>query len=561
MANFRRAEEARDTLKNIIIHLQGQVISNLKIAWQEDASVDFLPLQDVSDDSQDRTILCLMQLHQRLLVAAPITEMNYSPPQSAQPTNQPMIQYTNQATNQQMNHSMNPPMVQPLSQPIKQPFHGFIEPASRQQTWATQGSSQSPIDSGSRSSTGLSDFEQKRPSRFPFGRKPKPIPEGPDPRVQEISNHMNESPPLSNTPPKELSYNSAGRNGFGLGVSPPERSLFSGSRTSSVSTGSSFSIEPDHAESNPTFNPWNDIPGPRPVHRESRSSTNSQPLNLGPDVIPSHTSGSGHRNSQASNHSWMSGTSQPNNRSNRNSQGSLYPPQSPLGTTTQSSAETVTTFFARRPSERSISSPQGPPIAQHIVLPKPNSSSKGYLPAEDNDFAGFCKGVTLHALLYSCHKDQRLTLTLGAWRLQIGEKKKAIEEIKRPGSMFNSNSFWKCTKCHYEGRMAKDANGNKSVDLRPYGYNGLVYRWAFLFKSHVHLKEALPNPLESTFGCVFCCAEGRGTPIYGGVKNFLAHMQEHRERIPVGEVLYRMSCIVGRTPSAEEDFDIALPGI
>ena len=105
-----------------------------------------------------------------------------------------------------------------------------------------------------------------------------------------------------------------------------------------------------------------------------------------------------------------------------------------------------------------------------------------------------------------------------------------------------------------------DAKGHKSIDKRVYGESGILYRWEFLFKSHVQLKDAL-STMESTFGCIFCCVDGKGTPIFGGVKNFLAHMQEHRERHPAGEVLYRMNCVIGRTPSFEEDFDIALPAL
>jgi len=109
--------------------------------------------------------------------------------------------------------------------------------------------------------------------------------------------------------------------------------------------------------------------------------------------------------------------------------------------------------------------------------------------------------------------------------------------------------------------MTRDARGKKSVDTRVYGANCITYRWEFLFKCHVQLKDALPNTMESTFGCIFCCAEGKGTPIFGGVKAFLAHMQEHRARPPTGEVLYRMSCVVGRTPGQDEAFDIALPAV
>lgn len=88
--------------------------------------------------------------------------------------------------------------------------------------------------------------------------------------------------------------------------------------------------------------------------------------------------------------------------------------------------------------------------------------------------------------------------------------------------------------------------------------DGIQFRWEFLFKSHVECRDAAPNPLKSTFGCIFCCAEGKGTPTFGGAQSFMDHLQEHRVRLPAGEVLYRMNCIVGRKASMEEDFDIAL---
>lgn len=107
--------------------------------------------------------------------------------------------------------------------------------------------------------------------------------------------------------------------------------------------------------------------------------------------------------------------------------------------------------------------------------------------------------------------------------------------------------------------MSKDADGKKSVDRRIFGSDGLLYRWEFLFKSHVAVKDAFANPLDSTFGCVFCCAEGRSTPLFSGVEAFLKHLQEHRVRLPSGEILYRMGCISGRTPGVGEEFDVALP--
>ena len=118
--------------------------------------------------------------------------------------------------------------------------------------------------------------------------------------------------------------------------------------------------------------------------------------------------------------------------------------------------------------------------------------------------------------------------------------------------------YWRCSKCSFEGRLIKDAKGKSSTDPRIWGAHGILYRWEFLFKSHVHLKDRLSNPLNATFGCIFCCAEGNGTPIIGGVQNFMAHLQEHKIRPPTGEVLYRIKCVVGRQPKVDEDFDVAL---
>lgn len=77
--------------------------------------------------------------------------------------------------------------------------------------------------------------------------------------------------------------------------------------------------------------------------------------------------------------------------------------------------------------------------------------------------------------------------------------------------------------------------------------------------SHIPLKSVVTDMMSAAFGCVFCCYEGKGTPVFGGVHAFLAHLQEHRDRLPEGEVLYRMKCIAGRMPQQDEDFNVALP--
>lgn len=175
--------------------------------------------------------------------------------------------------------------------------------------------------------------------------------------------------------------------------------------------------------------------------------------------------------------------------------------------------------------------------ARGASAPILSTNPKLFLPSEANNFCGLCKG---------------------AWRLQIGDRKKAMDDRQRPGGMYNKNAYWKCSKCDFEGRMAKDSKGQKSTDPRIVHADGIHYRWEFLFKCHVPMKDG-GSPLASSYGCVFCCAEGRGTPIFGGISSFMTHIQEHRERPPNGEILYRMNCIIGRQAGPDEEFDITLP--
>ena len=166
------------------------------------------------------------------------------------------------------------------------------------------------------------------------------------------------------------------------------------------------------------------------------------------------------------------------------------------------------------------------------------SSGREFLPSEANKFAGFCKG---------------------AWRLQVGDKKKALDERQRPGGIFNANRYWQCSKCKFEGRLTSTDGKRKDFDTRLFIAKGVQLRWGFLFKSHIELREANPNYLESNFGCVFCLVEGKGTLTFRGVQGFMAHLQEHRcrNRLPWDEVLlYRMNCKVGWEADQEGDFDL-----
>jgi hypothetical protein len=74
---------ARESLKDIIIHLQSALLTNLQHAWQDDVEIDFRTLQVVSDDSRVKAVMTLCQLYQRLSEEAPIVLVpaTFTPPQ------------------------------------------------------------------------------------------------------------------------------------------------------------------------------------------------------------------------------------------------------------------------------------------------------------------------------------------------------------------------------------------------------------------------------------------------------------------------------------------------
>ncbi len=420
------AEIARDALKDVIIHLQSQVISNLKIQWQQDTVVDFNALQDVSDLSQDRAIVVLMQLQQRIITSAPIAELR--PP--------PLFSSSNPPNNPTPEHRATVPP----------PF------------------SPSDISNTRQLSTTDNTAVKKRHftsvAKIPFLRRPK---------ADHVTKNFSDSsvgstfllPRVTTQTDQRDQQDYANRKNSTFGQDITNRQHLAteddlSPRSQSISTSSSGAFEPE----TPDFNPWAIQRSPSPSQRSQVS-------------------------------------------------------------------------FASSSQRRDLSS------TLEVVTSNVSISHKDLLPCEANKFAGFCKG---------------------AWRLQIGDRKKAMEERQRPGGMFNANRYWQCSRCKFEGRMVIDDTKSKGFDKRIFSTEGIQFRWEFLFKSHVESKEDTRNPLRANFACIFCCADGKGTPTFGGIDSLLNHLQEHRDPLPSGEVLYRMNCLVGRNAGPKDNFDINLIG-
>ena len=420
-------------------------MANLKVHWQQDTFVDFAALQDVSDASQDRAILVLMQLQQRIISSGPIENLTPPPLNPAK------------AISRAVSTSHSPYQVS------GRPTDSFIS-----STDASDGIFVAPCLSMStpkRSliTPGTQIFRTYFPER--------------ESRRGSIERARAEGRDLYK--PMATTVTTAGI--FGIGkrtkvepvVSPPENPLVDEylanamddvsnglSRANSMSTRRSPVYEADSQK----FNPWEDYQTPSPTFSQIQTGPSRQSFVL----------------------------------------------------------------TRRVPT----------PNLEALTSARPSSSmlNPRDLPSETNKYAGFCKG---------------------AWRQQTGDRKKAMEEQIRPGGIFNATKYWQCKKCKFEGRLVPVDKKRSGYDMRVFRLvEGIQFRWEFMFKSHVQIKVVSSDPTKATFGCVFCCAEGQGTPTFSGIQAFMNHLVAHRDHLPTGAVLYRMNCLVGRQAATDEDFDI-----
>ena len=276
-----------------------------------------------------------MQLQQRLFVAAPITQITYTPP------------------------------------PRQNIPHGFIEAPSRHESWASSSSmqnftrasptsteitnggsaggesyfkaqSQHPVESLSRTSTAPIEADNKKRSFFGgvFGKQ-KSIPEAPLTPAVNLPHGATRIVPPTILKKDEL-LNGALSPGLGLNLPQPEIPQLIRSRVSSVSTMSSTLPEAERQETDPFYDPWKNVSSPRQEYPDSQLNSYTS---FAPDTVPAHTAASSHRTSTSSHLSWSSRDNSSSHRSSQSSNLSWSPPATaPLNVT-------------KRPTLASISEP------------------------------------------------------------------------------------------------------------------------------------------------------------------------------------------------------------
>ncbi|KAK4697761.1 hypothetical protein P7C71_g341, partial [Lecanoromycetidae sp. Uapishka_2] len=486
---------AGDALKDISTHLNADVVTNLKALLDRNITVDFFALQDVADSSHDRVVLALMQLQQRMISLGPIADV--APPTS-NPSDTIAAITTSPQNASQLGEMLSKSLNFAGSDNTQEISSGLFIPPSK---------------SLSASSVVLASSEVSPERTHGTGHKPRA------------------STSSSIRPPSSL-YAASLRPGSSLSARTSAEVASTARREANqykplattttkpglFGIGRRTKVEPIVS---PPENPLVDEYLADATERESRRLSITGSISTFATSIyqPDHPAYNAWEAYRA-----------PSPTSSHFSHDSQ-----------KSRKESPTSSHRASPSVTSMDSMRRLPTITREILASNRSlvsiDPTDLLPSEMNNFAGFCKG---------------------AWRQQIGDRKSAMEERIRPGGMYNAAKYWQCKQCKFEGRLVPIDKKKSGYDIRVFKLvQGIQFRWEFMFKSHIKLSEsANGDPTKATFACIFCCSEGVSTPHFKGITEFMQHLVVHRDPLPAGEVLYRMNCLVGRTASIDEDFDI-----
>ncbi|EZF75661.1 hypothetical protein H105_02854 [Trichophyton soudanense CBS 452.61] len=517
-------QNARETLKDVVINLQLTLLATLRMALLDNLELDFAALQRASDESRISALVCLFQLGQRLSLGSPS-----------------MLPKAPLAT------STSPTRPAALSDPgsSSSPFAGSSSPAA-----ATDPRKPPPIPPMSPSRVASNSI-----SSADLGN-----------RVSRESNYINHRPPSSinpvspplkpqsNYPPPKAPYGPSAGHGHGVKTPPTRLAELQGSqpmiREESNRSASVYSV----LSSNNSSTKGVEAPMDR-----YRSNPSSGDPHIEPDQSAVELSAG-----------IFSRTSSSRSSSNDPRKAPHPGTEKVISQLSSSPGTKSLPMFKWKPFARSTgSSSSKNNSADQPMLPPPDL----YLPTEENNFAGFCKG---------------------AWRLQ-NSMKNSFRIDNRPVGMYMLQSSWHCSKCSFEGIVQESKFSGKAPVLSSmlgpvktsiiqgmrvlqmfdqtvhlHGPSGNRYRWIFLAKSHVECKP--PKPTDKVvcgFGCIFCSVQNHGpAPIYGNLDTFMEHLREHRGRgyawdrkKPSQPLLDWTRCILGRIADDSEDFDINIPTV
>lgn len=216
-------------------------------------------------------------------------------------------------------------------------------------------------------------------------------------------------------------------------------------------------------------------------------------------------------------------------------------------------------------------------------------------PSKSNNYHGFCKG---------------------AWKIRDLGPTKGLVLRCQPSGYYNTKQMWQCTACRFQGGVFVSGAGGggkkekgKVVDPRVHVDvgSGVRYRWVFLAKSHVKVRDggrggtstttttltgnttlactatatitAIPTGTLDTatpthgdgnananadFLCIFCTlspppASQAQPTTYPTPTSLLTHISRTHIADMTDAVRREVKCVLGRVAGADEDWDLNVP--
>lgn len=127
----------------------------------------------------------------------------------------------------------------------------------------------------------------------------------------------------------------------------------------------------------------------------------------------------------------------------------------------------------------------------------------------------------------------------------------------KPEEYYDQSSFLKCKYCEFHSASYKRTlrSVDPTVLTTPCG---IRYRWIFLAKSHIKASKA-SQAASPNYGCMICCAEGRGTMVFGNPETLMDHIHLEHGRQMSAEMQMRTKTIFNRWADEREDWDLNIP--
>ncbi|KAJ9662571.1 hypothetical protein H2201_006059 [Coniosporium apollinis] len=196
--------------------------------------------------------------------------------------------------------------------------------------------------------------------------------------------------------------------------------------------------------------------------------------------------------------------------------------------------------------------PRPPLRTQSISWTQPNQSLQSR-PCKDNKYWGFCKGAWMTR--ESPLKGLTIQTRLEGYSASVPVYDFAMET--KPDGYYDQSSYLKCKQCEFHSATYKKIlkTLDSTVLTTPCG---IRYRWIFLVKSHVKASKA-SQAASPNYGCIICCAEGRGTMILGNTETLMNHIYLEHGRQMSAETQLRTKIIFNRWADEREDWDLNIP--